>query len=85
LKDKTGSGKPLVYVRYLDHALYRDMAPSSPKPMVRETVGWLVHEDDESLWIVWDRNVAPSRYERNEPYSSLVIVKKCILEVRRIC
>jgi hypothetical protein len=52
--------------------------------MVRETVGWLVHEDDEALWVVWDRSVAPSRYERNESYSSLVIVKKCILEVRRI-
>jgi hypothetical protein len=79
------SDEPLVYVKYLDHTLYRNMTPSSPKPTIRETVGWLVHQDDESVKIVWDRSVAPSRYERNEPYSSLVIVKNCILEMRRIC
>jgi len=77
-------GGLLVYVRYLDHALYRNMAPSNPRPVVRETVGWLMHEDDEAIWIVWDRNVAPSKHEKNDPYSSLVIVKSCILEMRRL-
>jgi len=74
----------LVYVKYLDHALYRNMAPSNPRPVVRETVGWLMHEDDEAVWIVWDRNVAASNYEKNTPYSSLIIVKSCILEMRRV-
>ena len=74
----------MVYVRYLDHAIYRNVAPSDPRPVVRETVGWLVNEDDEVIWIVWDRNVVPDKYERNDPYSSLVIVKRCILEMRRI-
>ena len=74
----------MVYVKYLDHALYRNMSPSSPRPVVRETVGWLMHEDDEAVWIVWDRGVAASNHEKNIPYSSLIIVKSCILEMRRV-
>jgi len=74
----------LVYVKYLDHALYRNMSPSSPRPVVRETVGWLAYEDDEAIWIVWDRGVAASEHEKNTPYSSLIIVKSCILEMRRV-
>lgn len=84
MKIKVEGERPLVYVKYLDHALYRNMAPLDPRPVVRETVGWLMYEDDEAVWILWDRNAAPSIYEKPDPSSSLVIVKKCILEIRRI-
>jgi hypothetical protein len=84
LRKRAKGGGSLVYVKYLDHALYRNMAPSNPRPVVRETVGWLMHEDDEAVWIVWDRNVAASKHEKNTPYSSLIIVKSCILEMRRL-
>jgi hypothetical protein len=77
--------KPLVYVKYLDHVLYRNMVPSAePKPVVRETVGWLMRENDEVVWIVWDKAAAPSRLEKLDPASSLVILKRCILEMRRL-
>jgi hypothetical protein len=77
--------KPLVYVKYLDHVLYRNMAPSAePKSAVRETVGWLMRENDEVIWIVWDRVAAPSKLEKLDPLASLVILKKCILEMRRL-
>jgi len=76
--------KPLVYVKYLDHALYRNLAPLSSKPVIRETVGWLLYENDETVWILWDKNAAPTIHEKFDPSSSLVIVKRCILEMRRI-
>lgn len=76
--------KSLVYVRYLDHVLYRNMAPPNPKPIIRETIGWLAYEDNEVVWIVWDRAAAPSRLEKLDPASSLVILKRCILEMRRL-
>jgi hypothetical protein len=78
------SEKPLVYVRYQDHILYRNMAPSNPKPIIRETIGWLAYEDNEVVWIVWDRAAAPSKLFELDPTSSLVILKKCILEMRRL-
>jgi hypothetical protein len=77
--------KPLVYVKYLDHVLYRNMTPSvEPKPVVRETVGWLMRENEEVVLIVWDRAAAPSKLEKLDPTSSLVILKKCIVEMRRL-
>jgi hypothetical protein len=78
------SDKPLVYIKYLDHALYRDASPQAPRPIVRETIGWLLYEDEDVVWILWDRSVNPSKLEKLDPSSSLVIVKKCILEMRRI-
>jgi hypothetical protein len=73
--------KILVYIRYLDHVLFKN----TPKPIEnaaeRETVGWLAHENDELICIENDRT-------RDElPYSSvsgsgLVLLKKCILEIR---
>jgi hypothetical protein len=76
--------KPLVYIRYQDHILYRNMAPSNPKPIIRETIGWLAYEDNEVVWIVWDRAAAPAKLEKLDPAASLVVLKRCILEMRRL-
>ena len=84
LENKVSSDTPLVYVKYIDHLLYRSMAPSNVRPAVRETVGWLMHEDDYAIWIVWDKCVKPSRYVKLDLSSGLVIVKSSILEIRRI-
>lgn len=75
----------MVYVKYFDHSLFRNMAPSNVKPAIRETVGWLIYQDDEALWIIWDRSVDSNRFEKPDPSSGLVILRKCILEVREIC
>jgi hypothetical protein len=71
----------VVYIRYLDHVLYKN----TPKPIEeadeRETIGWLIGERDDVLSIGNDRTLDKL------PYSSgtgggLVLVKSCIIEVR---
>jgi hypothetical protein len=76
--------KPLIYIRYLDHVLYRNTAPSGLVPVIRETIGWLTYEDNEVVWIVWDRAATPSKLEKLDPLASLVVLKRCILEMRRL-
>ncbi|MEM2370763.1 MAG: hypothetical protein QXH51_07665 [Candidatus Bathyarchaeia archaeon] len=74
---------PLVYVRYLDHVLFRNSKPSDYRPCIRETVGWLDYEDDLAIRILWERSVTrlPNQID-DEAFSGLVILKKNILEVR---
>ena len=31
----------LVYIRYRDHVLFKDVDPSLYRPFIRETIGWL--------------------------------------------
>lgn len=75
----------LVYIRYKDHVLFRDSDPCLYKPSIRETVGWLMKENEEAVWIIWDRSVHTLPYEKVQPWESgLVILKSHILEMRRL-
>jgi hypothetical protein len=75
----------LVLVRYLDHVLFRDVNPDGLRPALRETVGWLVHEDPEAVLILWERGVTPLPHERDEAASSgLVILRGDVVEIRRL-
>lgn len=71
----------LVYIRYRDHVLFRNSSHSLLAPVVRETVGWIVRESDEALWILWDK--CADKSELN-PESGLIILKSDILEMRRV-
>ena len=79
------SGK-LVFVRYRDHLLLRNVDDLSQfQPSIRECVGWLLKENDQAVYLVWDRSVNPQRHERPNPeHSGLVILKSEILERREI-
>ena len=75
----------LVYVRYLDHVLFKDVDPNLYKPFIRETIGWLDYEDKECLRIVWERFAIPDPPNESKPRATgLVILKKAILEIRRL-
>jgi len=75
----------LVYVRYRDHVLFRNADSSLYSPALRETVGWLVKEDGDAVWILWDRSVEPLPHERFPAFESgLVILKNDVLEMKRI-
>ncbi|MGQ9469119.1 MAG: hypothetical protein ACUVTD_04750 [Nitrososphaerales archaeon] len=75
----------LVYVRYKDHVLFRNTDPKALEPDVRETVGWLLKEDDDSILILWDRSVKKLPHERAcLKESGLVILKADIMELKRI-
>ncbi|MFQ6081276.1 MAG: hypothetical protein ACE5OW_06380 [Candidatus Bathyarchaeia archaeon] len=77
--------KRLVYIRYRDHVLFRNTDPSLYHPAIRECVGWVVRENKEILWILWDRSVQPLPHERIRPQESgLVILKSDIIEMREL-
>jgi len=49
----------LIYVKYLDHIEVKNADPSLLGPSIREAVGWLKAETDETLCLVYDRSVKP--------------------------
>jgi hypothetical protein len=79
--DKAIQEKPLVYIRYLDHVLFKN----TPKPIEnaaeRETIGWLAHENDELICLKNDRTIDELPYSSGSG-SGLVLLKSCILEIR---
>jgi len=76
-------GSP-VYVRYLDHLLYRNVKKPILNPDERETVGWILHEDKKGICVVWDRRTGKTEGFENCLQSGCVILKECILEMRQL-
>jgi len=75
----------LVYIRYRDHILFRNADPGLYQPAIRECVGWVLKENDDAVWILWDRSVEPLPHERTRPEESgLVILKSEILEMKKL-
>lgn len=75
----------VLYVRYLDHVLFKDVDPNVFKPFVRETIGWLDHEDGDFIRLIWERFAEPMpNGEAKQRASGLVIMKSSILELRRV-
>ena len=73
----------LVYVKYVDHVLFRNADSSLLKPCVREVVGWLIRETNEVLCICHERAVELLPFEKPSE-SGLIILKSDVREKRRI-
>ena len=73
--------RPIVYVCYWDHVLFKDTNVDLCCPMLRETVGWLDHEDSTCVRIVWER-MANSLIEADKKSTGLVILKSAILQFK---
>jgi hypothetical protein len=74
-----------IYVRYKDHTLFRNTEANHYKPVVRETVGWPIKQNEDAIWILWDRSVQKLPHERIRlEESGLVVLKSEILELRRL-
>lgn len=81
----TSPNMQLVYIRYRDHLLFKNLNPDNHFPSERECVGWVWKETSDAVWILWDRSVTPLPYERVRPRETgLVILKSDILEVREL-
>jgi hypothetical protein len=76
----------VVYVRYLDHVLFKEVDPSAyAEPFAREAVGWLDYEDTDCIRLVWERLAVPDPHgETRQKATGLVILKSAILEIRRL-
>lgn len=73
----------IVYVRYLDHVLFKDMDPRHfSKPFARETWGVLTNENDQAIQLIWERQLGdgPTKIKA----TGLTILKADILEMKPI-
>jgi hypothetical protein len=72
-----------VYIRYLDHVLFKNTPKAIEDAAERETIGWLTQETDNLLCIQHDRTVE-SLQNSSGSASGLVLLKSCIIEIRKL-
>ena len=79
------SGEP-IHILYMDHVLYRNSNPILyGEPDKRETLGWIIRENEEVLWILCDKPVKPLPYQRiSLEYSGFLILKSTILAIEKL-
>jgi hypothetical protein len=73
----------VVYIRYKDHVLFKNTPQPAKNAAERETVGWLTQETGDLLCIQHDR-AAESPHYSSGTASGLVLLKKCVLEIRAL-
>ena len=78
------SSSKLVYVRFKDHVIFKDHSNAiRVKPIVRETIGWLVSNNDNWITLLWLREPSSSsRQLRRE--SGICILKSDIIELKEV-
>ena len=72
-----------VYIRYLDHVLFRNTPEALENAAERETIGWLTQENKELVCIQHDRTIESLQYAGGTA-TGLVLLKSCILEIRAL-
>jgi len=75
-------GSP-VYVRYKDHVLFKNIIQPMEEAMERETVGWLSKENSEIILVEHDRTM-PNAELCSGQSNGLIILKSCIIEIRKL-
>ena len=73
----------LVYVRYMDHVLFRNSGRILADALERETVGWLSKQTEEVILIENDRTV-PSPRVPSGKCNGVIILRNCITELREL-
>ena len=77
-------GHSVIRVRYLDHVLFRRVDPNLVEPSKREAVGWIIKQDAEALWICFDKPIESLPFEKPDPASGLVVLRRDILEIKEL-
>ena len=72
-----------VYIRYLDHVLYRNTPEALEDAAERETIGWLTQENKQLVCVQHDRTIESLHYASGTA-SGLVLLKSHILEIRAL-
>jgi len=73
----------LVYVRYKDHVLYKNIQQPIAEAVERETIGWLSKQTDEIMLIEHDRTVASAQFVGGQG-NGVIILKNCIIKMREL-
>ena len=66
-----------VYVRYRDHAFFRNVQSPVVEAVIREALGWVKKENDEVMLIECDRPLL----EGCSGFNGVVILKNCIVSM----
>ena len=75
---------PLVYVKYHDHVLFRNLRPVQIAIAEREAVGWLVYQNETEIVVIADKSSKPIPYEKLDTMMGLRLVRSCVTEIREI-
>jgi hypothetical protein len=73
----------LVYIRYLDHVLFRNMDTSEIK-LAERVVGWLTYQDQEKVLIQTEKSANHHRGEFEDLASGFLIERNCIKTIAEI-
>jgi len=72
---------PLVYVRYKDHVLFKNIQQPIGEAVERETAGWLAKQNEEIILIENDRTI-PNPQIPSGKSNGVIILRSCIVEIR---
>ncbi len=72
---------PLIYVKYRDHILFKNMRPENVRSCIREAVGWLHHQDSVIIILLMDRDSNPKSSELIGLTSGLGILRETIIRI----
>jgi len=70
----------LIYVRYKDHVIFKNVSQEPVEAVERETVGWLTNETEDLLLIQHDRPVTKDEKRVN----GIIILRNCIIRAYQI-
>lgn len=76
--DASPRNPKLVYVRYKDHVLFKNILEPVAEAVERETIGWLTKQNEELILIEHDRAIPGNLGGVN----GVVILKNCILKMQ---
>ena len=76
----------LIHVIYMDLVLFRNSNHKLyGKPNIRETIGWILTENDEEIQIIWDQSLKRLPNEEISPEDSgLTIPRSAILRMKSL-
>jgi len=75
----------LLYIRYKDHVLFRNSDSSLYHPAIRECVGWVEKEDEESICVLFDRTSKPLPNQKTKLLENgLILLKGNIIEMKKL-
>ena len=70
----------LVHLQYVDAVLFRNSSHTYYKPITRECVGWIVSENSDRVYILFDRSIEYHPHERVDLGESGIVVPRCNIQ-----
>jgi len=73
-----------VRIVYKDHVLFKNIDPSQITPSLREAIGWIFKQNQEAIWLCFDKPILAQPFEKQDIASGLCILRTDIIEVTEL-